>query len=212
MLGITVSISPLPKYYVRVGGAMNVKSSKNDVRALIIAVKEGDQSAFDKLLLQYRPLIEASVAKFSSDESFSLYCEDLRQEASVVFYNSILAYDLEQNEVEFGLFAKICIHNALVSFLRALKRRAAEPLAEIPESLITVQDFEDPSAKMLEQERLKSLYAVIRKNLSELEYKVWQLYISGRTAAEIAARLGIDEKSASNAIYRIRRKLRAALR
>ena len=191
---------------------MNVKKSKKDVRALILDVRGGDQNAFDTLLDQYRPLIDASVARFSSDESFSLYCEDLKQEASVVFYNSILAYDLEQTEVEFGLFAKICIYNALVSFLRALKRRSAEPVAEIPQNLITVQDFEDPSARMLEQERLKSLYAVIRKNLSELEYKVWQLYISGRSAAEIAALLSTDEKSVNNAIYRIRKKLRAALR
>lgn len=191
---------------------MNVKKSKKDVRALILDVRGGDQNAFDTLLDQYRPLIDASVARFSSDESFSLYCEDLKQEASVVFYNSILAYDLEQTEVEFGLFAKICIYNALVSFLRALKRRSAEPVAEIPQNLITVQDFEDPSARMLEQERLKSLYAVIRKNLSELEYKVWQLYISGRSAAEIAAFLSTDEKSVNNAIYRIRKKLRAVLR
>lgn len=191
---------------------MKANSSKDDIRALILAVKNGDQSAFDTLLGQYRPLIDASIVRFSSDESFSLYCEDLRQEASVVFYNSILAYDLDQNEVEFGLFAKICIYNALVSFLRALKRRAAEPVAEIPDNLLSVQDFEDPSARMLEQERLKSLYAVIRKNLSELEYKVWQLYISGRTAAEIASLLDTDEKSVSNAIYRIRRKLRAVLR
>ena len=191
---------------------MNVKKLKKDVRALILDVRGGDQNAFDTLLDQYRPLIDASVARFSSDESFSLYCEDLKQEASVVFYNSILAYDLEQNEVEFGLFAKICIYNALVSFLRALKRRSAEPVAEIPQNLITVQDFEDPSARMLEQERLKSLYAVIRKNLSELEYKVWQLYISGRSAAEIAALLSTDEKSVNNAIYRIRKKLRAVLR
>ena len=179
---------------------------------MILDVRGGDQNAFDTLLDQYRPLIDASVARFSSDESFSLYCEDLKQEASVVFYNSILAYDLEQNEVEFGLFAKICIYNALVSFLRALKRRSAEPVAEIPQNLIPVQDFEDPSARMLEQERLKSLYAVIRKNLSELEYKVWQLYISGRSAAEIAAFLSTDEKSVNNAIYRIRKKLRAVLR
>ena len=191
---------------------MNVKKSKKDVRVLILDVRGGDQNAFDTLLDQYRPLIDASVARFSSDESFSLYCEDLKQEASVVFYNSILAYDLDQNEVEFGLFAKICIYNALVSFLRALKRRSAEPVAEIPQNLITVQDFEDPSARMLEQERLKSLYAVIRKNLSELEYKVWQLYISGRSAAEIAALLSTDEKSVNNAIYRIRKKLRAVLR
>lgn len=190
---------------------MGIQLSKDDIRALIVAVRNGDQVAFSALLCQYKPLIDASVARFSSDESFALYHEDLKQEASLVFYNSILAYDLEQNEVEFGLFAKICIHNALVSVLRSLKKRTEEPIAQIPESLLTVQDFEDPSSRMLERERLKSLYAVIRNNLSDFEYEVWQLYMSGRSAKEIAKRIDTDEKSVSNAIYRIRKKLRSLL-
>ena len=185
--------------------------SKEDVRALILAVRSGDQDAFASLLRQYKPLIDTSVARFSSDEEFVLYREDLKQEAALVFYNSILAYDLEQTEVEFGLFAKICIQNALVSVLRSLKRRSAEQLTELPESLLSVQDFEDPSSRTLERERLESLYAVIRKNLSDFEYSVWQLYMSGRSTAEIAAQVRTDQKSVSNAIYRIRKKLRARL-
>ena len=185
--------------------------SKEDVRALILAVRSGDQDAFASLLRQYKPLIDTSVARFSSDEEFVLYREDLKQEAALVFYNSILAYDLEQTEVEFGLFAKICIQNALVSVLRSLKRRSAEQLTELPESLLSVQDFEDPSSRTLERERLESLYAVIRKNLSDFEYSVWQLYMSGRSTAEIAAQVRTDQKSVSNAIYRIRKKLRALL-
>jgi RNA polymerase sporulation-specific sigma factor len=196
---------------LRIGKKMGVQVSKDDIRVLIVAVRNGDQVAFATLLERYKPLIDAAVAKFSSDEAFSLYREDLKQEASLVFYNSILAYDLEQNEVEFGLFAKICIHNALVSVLRSLKRRTEEPIAQIPESLLTVQDFDDPLSRMLERERLKSLYAVIRKNLSDLEYEVWQLYMSGRSSAEIAERLGTDQKSVNNAIYRIRKKLRDRL-
>ena len=185
--------------------------SKEDVRALILAVRSGDQDAFASLLHQYKPLIDTSVARFSSDEEFVLYREDLKQEAALVFYNSILAYDLEQTEVEFGLFAKICIQNALVSVLRSLKRRSAEQLTELPESLLSVQDFEDPSSRTLERERLESLYAVIRKNLSDFEYSVWQLYMSGRSTAEISAQVRTDQKSVSNAIYRIRKKLRALL-
>ena len=196
---------------LRIGKKMGVQISKDDIRVLIVVVRNGDQVAFAALLERYKPLIDAAVAKFSSDEAFSLYREDLKQEASLVFYNSILAYDLEQNEVEFGLFAKICIHNALVSVLRSLKRRTEEPIAQIPESLLTVQDFDDPLSRMLERERLKSLYAVIRKNLSALEYEVWQLYMSGRSSAEIADRLGTDQKSVNNAIYRIRKKLRDRL-
>lgn len=190
---------------------MNSANRKNDIRSLIVAVREGDQDAFVALLEQYKPLLESSVAKFSSDEAFSLYFEDLRQEASLVFYNSILAYDLEQTEVEFGLFAKICIYNALVSVLRSHKKRSAEQLAQSPEKMQDEQAFEDPTSMMLEQERLKSLYAVIRKNLSDFEYTIWQLYMSGRSASEIASLLSTDKKSVSNAIYRIRRKLRVSL-
>lgn len=183
-----------------------------DIKEAILRVRNGDQEAFVFLIDRYRPLIDSSVNKFSSDDSFSLYRDDLRQEASVVFYNSILAYDLEQNEVEFGLFAKICIHNALASQLRALKKRLVEPMECIPEKLFVSQDSEDPAVKILEQERLKSLHAVIRKNLSDFEYTVWQLYYSGRSAKDIATTLCTDEKSISNAIYRIRKKLRALLR
>ena len=122
-----------------------------------------------------------------------------------------MAYDLEQTEVEFGLFAKICIYNALVSVLRSHKKRSAEQLAQSPEKMQDEQAFEDPTSMMLEQERLKSLYAVIRKNLSDFEYTIWQLYMSGRSASEIASLLSTDKKSVSNAIYRIRRKLRVSL-
>lgn len=183
-----------------------------DIKELILKVRNGDQDAFVALLDRYKPLINSSVNRFSSNDSFSLYCEDLRQEAFVVFYNSILAYDLDQSEVEFGLFAKICIHNALVSQLRALEKRSAEPMEDIPEKLFVSQDTEDPAVKILEQERLKSLHAVIRKNLSDFEYTVWQLYISGRSAKDVADKLGSNEKSITNAIYRIRKKLRALLR
>ena len=183
-----------------------------DIKELILRVRNRDQDAFIALLDQYKPLIDSSVNKFSSDDSFTLYCDDRRQEASVVFYNSILAYDLDQSEVEFGLFAKICIHNALVSQLRALKKRSAEPMEDIPERLFVSQDSEDPAVKILEQERLKSLHAVIRKNLSDFEYTVWQLYMSGRSAKDLASLLNSNEKSISNAIYRIRKKLRALLK
>ncbi len=189
---------------------MSKQFKDNDIRELIVSVKNGSQDAFSVLLQRYKPLIESSVHRFSSDEAFLLHSEDLMQEASVVFYNSILAYDLEQNEVEFGLFAKVCIHNALVSQLRTLKKRSAETVNATPEKFI-LQEFEDPSFKVLEQERLKNIYTVIRNTLSEYEYAIWQLYISGRSSSDIADTLKTDKRSVDNAVYRIRKKLRAVL-
>ena len=190
---------------------MNLKNA-HDVKDLILRVRSNDQDAFVTLLNAYKPLIDASVSRFSSDEAFATYREDLYQEASLFFYNSILAYDLDQTEVEFGLFAKICIYNALVSQLRILKKRSEDPVEEIPDGLLSPSYAEDPAFKILEQERLKKLYSVIRKNLSDYEYTVWQLYISGRSSSDIALLLCASEKSINNAVYRIRKKLRALLK
>jgi RNA polymerase sporulation-specific sigma factor len=130
----------------------------------------------------------------------------------VGFYNSILAYDLEQTGVEFGLFAKICIRNALVSQLRALKKCSTASMEDIAEIPTTTIDTEDPLVRILEQERLKSLYTVIRKNLSDLEYKIWQMHTAGWSASDMALALKTNEKSVNNAVYRVRKKLRALLR
>lgn len=181
-----------------------------DTNELISRVKDGDNSAFELLLEKYTPLIEASVVK-CLDEEYVIHIEDFRQEATVVFYNSILTYDTEQHEVDFGLYAKICISNALISQMRVLKKRKSERLSDTSEEVLFNNDSEDPSMRILEQESLKSLYSVIRRNLSEFEYHIWQLYVSGRTAKQISVLLGKDEKSVTNAIYRIRRKLRALL-
>lgn len=194
---------------------MDLGNEKQLVRELIKKVRSSDgedgQRAFEELLDRYEPLIKASVARISEDDLARPFSDDLRQEATVVFYNAIMTYDIDQTEVEFGLYAKICISNALVSQLRSLKKRAAEPLPDKDSNLFFVHDSEDPSENILEQERLTALYSVIRKNLSPFEYRVWQYYMSGRTAREIGLLLGKDERSISNAIYRIRKKLRAAL-
>ena len=188
---------------------------KQEILCLIDQVRNADfndrQTAFEALLQRYEPLIQSLVQRFSDDPLIGRFREDLRQEATVVFYHSILAYDTDQTEVEFGLYAKICMSNALVSQQRKLKKRAIEPLADTERDHFFIHESEDPSESLLEQERVEALCLVIRDNLSTFEYRVWQYYMSGRTAKEIGALMGKEERSISNAIYRIRKKLRAVL-
>lgn len=186
------------------------KKSKEELGKLIIAVRGGDQKAFVLLLQQYSPLIEASVNMFCSDGSSSIDKDDFRQEASVAFYNSVLTYDLEQSNVEFGLYAKICVCNALISQIRIAKRIPTE-MQELSDNLTSAESVEDPSSRLLEEERLSFLFKIIRNTLSKYEYKVWKLYLSGCSTTEIAKKLNADSKSISNAIYRIRVKLRESL-
>ena len=105
---------------------MSVKYSVSDVNALILRVREGDQQAFSELLDRYRPLINSLISKFGQGDLAKTFVEDLRQEAIVVFYNAILTYSENQSDVEFGLYARICISNALVSQIRSINRRRVE--------------------------------------------------------------------------------------
>ena len=185
-------------------------AEQNEITEIIKCVRNGDQNAFKVLVEKYSPLIDSLVFRFYDEELKSLTHDDIRQEAVLRFYNSILTYDLEQHEVEFGLYAKICISNALISLIRLQKKRTAEQLTEFQNAFFE-HDSEDPSDRILEEERIRTLYSLIYKNLSPYEYRIWQLYMSGRTAKDISAVVNLDERSVSNAIYRIRKKLRALL-
>lgn len=186
-------------------------AKNKEIAELIFRVRQGDEVAFSTLLSMYSPLIENSLLKSLGDELYGLYSEDSRQEATMVFYNSILTYDVEQHEVEFGLYAKICITNALISQKRLLIKRKGERLSDndFDELIGGVED--DPSAIIMEQESLRALDSVIRGSLSELEYRIWHLYMSGKTASQIGDSVGKSSKAVNNAIYRIRKKLRTSL-
>ena len=184
---------------------------RNKINSAIKMVRNGNQTAFSELVEQYNPLIESLVSSFCSDDIAGMNRDDLRQEAIFRFYNSIMTYDTEQSEIEFGLYAKICISNALVSQLRLHKKHTSEHLTASINTMFFVHDSEDPTDKVLEEESVRALHSVIKKNLSAFEYRVWNLYVSGMSAKQIGKLVDKDEKSVANAIYRIRKKLRAQL-
>ena len=191
---------------------MGIRKNKSEIIDLIQKVRQGNQDAFERLLSQYEPLIDGALSKFCRDEPSSLHRDDLRQEAIIVFYNAILSYDICNDGVEFGLYAKICVTNALITQTRKLNKFKEEQALDTSDMVEQIDEQGEPSARIIEEESLEMLYSVIRENLSPLEYKVWCMYALGKTAKEIGAEVGKSEKSISNAVYRIRQKLRALLK
>ena len=82
---------------MRYGWEMELSDEKRQVRQWISQVRAGNQEAFSQLLSQYHPLIESLVARYSQDGFDASLKDDMRQEATLVFYNSILTYDMEQS-------------------------------------------------------------------------------------------------------------------
>ena len=190
---------------------MKANTNSDQTEVLLRLIRKGEQQAFTDLLKLYEPLVRAEVAHYTSGlDAFDV--DDFRQVALLALYRASLSFDLSQSEVEFGLYAKICINNALSSFLRLWLRGKSElPLSDdwIGEG---DQGEGDPARRLMEEEAVQLLLAHIRRVLSPFENRVWNLHMAGYSNKEIGRALGKEPHSIENAVYRIRRKLRAELK
>ena len=184
---------------------------------LLSIAKAGDQDSYAVLLSRYAPMLQSMVTKYAVSGMSEADLEDLRQEASVVFCSAVQTYDPAKEGVEFGLYAKICIGHRLSSVLRVFKRQRQYGLLSLEsEGLIEQNPWifgseASVSEALIDKERMEALQMTIQRALSSYESRVWWMYVSGASTSHIAIALGKDEKSISNAIYRIRRKLRQLL-
>ncbi|MBQ7364263.1 MAG: helix-turn-helix domain-containing protein [Clostridia bacterium] len=87
-----------------------------EVLAILKAIQSGNENAFAELLSQYQPLIQKMAQSFLN-VCPELDREDLIQEASLALSNAAKHYRLDETGVTFGLYAKICIKNRLISIV-----------------------------------------------------------------------------------------------
>jgi len=170
----------------------------------ILAARSSD-AAFDELLAQFRPLIASVAASFmaTKNDELDLPRDELLQEAQIAFYKAVLSFDTEQDKVTFGLYAKICIKNRLVSYLR--KVRAAKR-AEIAAKNAPMHP--DGGAHAQAKAKLQEVYSSLLPNLSRLEQQVFRGYIADMSYKEIAEQTGVSTKTVDNALWRIKKKVR----
>lgn len=192
---------------------MREKSMKKneELYKLIDLVIAGDSDAFSTLVEAYNPMLKKILYAYTTEEMSKEDVEDLSQEELIAFYRAIINFDKEQQNVEFGLYAKICVTNSMISLKRATAKKSNETLVGDEEmNSITDPDGEIPKLfEMRESER--ELGEQIEKTLSGYENEVWSYYVNGYSSREIARKLNSSEKSIDNAIFRIRRKLKTLL-
>ena len=184
---------------------------KRTVSELVAASRNGDNAAFEELSERYAGMIASRVSSFatslaSEGGSSSFSAEDLRQEAQIALLRATRTYDADGKgkKVTFGLYARICVTNALISLLRKHKsevRRAKENDAVYGETY----GAEDPAYSAAE---MRDLMRHAEGVLSRYELSVFREYVGGYRVREIAKDLGRSERSVSNAIYRIKAKLK----
>ena len=186
---------------------------REETVALLISARDGSQDALNELKRIYAPLIEASILKHSVADMSKQDLVDLREEANVIFCNAVCNYDNTVEGVEFGLYAKICIENGLISYIRSYFRRKKKTVLPLDSVSLSSGDTVNFLQSIVDEENAADLVRLIRSQLSDYENRVWWLYVSGMSASSIASTLSdTDAKSVSNAIYRIRKKLKGLLR
>ena len=218
---------PSPTDDTRTGDAQTdgnpeTKDDKEETLRLLRRVRTGDDAAFDMLAAQYRNLTEAAVRRFSASfESLggtvAAEPDDLRQHAVLALYRAAQTYreDGEGKAVRFGLYAKICINNALISQLRrakSLEKRASAGVKPRKRRRGASETEGDPLEQFIASEDAAELIRKIRRTLSGMESQVFDLYITGKSVGEIAAQLGREKKSVSNALYRMKGKIKGLKR
>lgn len=192
----------------------------NDVLSLLKRIRQSDESAFPLLVQMYDGMIESAVASFSAsfdinqgDADCMYGTDDLRQYAMVALYRAAETYNEEEKgkKVSFGLYAKICVNNALISALRKYKTEKKRREAAVGAGK-AAKASHDPLDRIVSEENKGELLRQISCVLSGYEKKVFEYYIIGKSVHEIAETLDRDEKSVSNAVFRIKSKVKGLLK
>lgn len=190
---------------------------EQDLLKLLQKVNTGDEEAYSELSDLYSNLITASVEKFAkSFESSSVdnYVgrDDLRQYALLALFKAAKTYvpneEKKGKDVTFGLYAKICINNSLTSLLRK-HNTAVRRYYKIQKVVSSKSD--DPLDVFIQDEGSRELKEKILNVLSNFESEVFRLYVDGKSAGEISDLMNVSSKSVSNALFRIRVKIKGLL-
>lgn len=180
---------------------------QKELLSVLMRIRDGEDEAFALLASRFLGMTEGLVRAFSTG-----LCEadvpELSQEARLALYRAACTYRPSES-VTFGLYARICVRNALISFLR--RRAVPEGVTLCSLDALLLSDEREPVGSLLEEEQLSELTARIVALLSPYEQSVFALLVEGDGNGEIAEKLGKSEKSVANAVFRIQAKLRAQL-
>lgn len=160
----------------------------------------------------------------SADEFAALYRDRLTHLASIFLAKGVgreEANDLAQETVlrtlqhlkrhgrtreDIGPLTRTIARNLLVERLR----RAGPAIVSLTEEVDAADDAPDPSEMALERERRDAVRAALR-SLTPRHGRVIELWMQGRTPADIARELGIKRNAADAILHRARRTLASRL-
>lgn len=184
---------------------------------LVMLLREGDKEVADYICDKYKNLVRS---KAKSMYILGAEPEDLIQEGMIGLFKAMRDYDAGR-DASFATFAGLCISRQLYKSIQASNRQKHMPLNSYV-SLYSTDSEESgtsigellasatlgPEDAIIDRENVEFLEKQIEASLSEFERQVLDLHLTGMGYTDIAKVLGRDEKSADNALQRLKSKIK----
>ena len=162
---------------------------------LLENVKKGKPFSFNAVYALYTPLIESLTKKYGKQFSVSdVEFDDIKQEALIALYHAALTYTPNE-EVTFGMYAKICIRNKIISYIRCFLENDVPLSLEEREADWDEPDLDTPEQIVISKESLCNLNRRIDEALTDFEKSVFALYLGDMSYAGMAEKLDKPKKS-----------------
>lgn len=192
------------------------KRGKKMRKTIFLLAKEGEEKSFSQLYRKYQPVVFKMQKTYYLRE---LDQDDWYQEGQIIFHQSLQKYN-ESKGLSFGYFFKMNLERHVVSLLRkqgALKRKAALLSVSFEGELEAKGDFF--SAGIKGDDTSFSQMVIIKEQLdgfceclSTFERRVFLSYLEGREANEISDQLACSIGKVKNAMERVKRKFKDAIK
>lgn len=185
---------------------------------IVEVAQMGEDAAAEFLLYKYRSLVRTKVRSY-----FLMGAEkdDLLQIGMIGLWQAVIDYRADK-DISFLSFARICIERHVITAIKTATRQKQTPLntsvsleypSEDSESewnlaeVLVADDTIDPEELVLRREDTRRLQEMLRRLLSDFEWRVLTGYQVGKSYREIAVELHCKTKSVDNALARIKRKV-----
>lgn len=173
----------------------------------LVRSAKNDKKAVSELIVRYLRTVHFLASRYAPD----IY-EDLVQEGFMGLLKAVNTYRHDEN-VKFSTYANVCVRNKIITSLRKNSLiNSVEFTDDMAKDLFANDNSQSPESIFIENEQMDEVYKRITSALSEQEWKVFQLFLTGMAYNQMALNLGVSVKSVDNAMQRVRRKLKSVLK
>ena len=169
--------------------------------------KDGDDRAFNELVIRYLGKIRFIARKYSAQ---GYEQNDFVQEGLLALLSACKTFDTKGGST-FGSYVSLLVERRFISIIRGSQSKKTVPdsaLVRIDGLSEELTDFvRSPEEQLMDKEQLRQVLSRLRALLSAREYEVLMLFASGLSYSKISEKLQISEKSVDNALQRVRRKV-----